>query len=370
MACGGTGGHIYPALAIADTIKRKHPEAEILFIGTKAGMENQIVPANGYPIKSIDAAGINRKKIWKNIGTLHKAFEGYGEARRIIAGFQPDLVVGTGGYVCGPVVLAAHKMRIRTAIHEQNAFPGMTNKLLCRIADKVFISFEESRKYFKEKKTDEKEGHIVLTGNPLRRGFVMSDKKVARERLGVKDHQLMVLCFGGSLGSPRINELMLKLIGLFNRVEDVAIYFVTGSKHYEQIREKLEDNEEPAGDNIRIFPYIENMPEYMGAADVIISRAGALTIAELTACGKPAILIPSPYVTGNHQYYNAKVMADKGAAVLIEEKDLRDEAVIQAISQMRKSREMIRVMEAASRSLAKTDAAETIYEQIRGYIER
>lgn len=363
MACGGTGGHIYPALAIADTIKMKNPEAKIMFIGTKTGMENQIVPAHGYLLKGISAGGINRKKLWKNVKTIRNTLEGYEQAKEIMERFKPDLVIGTGGYVCGPVVMAAHRKGIRTAIHEQNAFPGMTNKMLAKSADKVFISFEESRRYFKGK------GNIILTGNPLRRGFVMSDKHVARERLGLKENELMVLCFGGSLGSPRINSLMLKLIDLFNGVEGVAIYFVTGKNHYLEIASRLKKNYGSMHDNIKLFEYIENMPEYMGAADVIISRSGALTVAELTACGKPAILIPSPYVTGNHQFYNAKVMADKGAAVLIEEKDLKDEAVINVISKMRSNREIIKTMEKNSRALARTDAAEKIYEEIKEYIE-
>lgn len=362
MSCGGTGGHIYPALAIADTIKMKNPEAEIMFIGTQKGMENEIVSAHGYPIESIPASGFKRKQIWKNFKTVKDVFEGYSQAKAIIKNFKPDLVMGTGGYVCGPVVRAAHKLGIKTAIHEQNAFPGMTNKILSSYADKVFLSFEESAKFFK------RDHDIYLTGNPLRRGFVMSDKKVARDRLGIKDNQMVVLCFGGSLGSPRINQLMTKMIEVFNGVEGVAIFFVTGKRHYKEIQDELANSVGNLKDNIRIFEYIENMPEYMGAADVIISRAGALTIAELTACGKPAILIPSPYVTGNHQYFNAKVMSDRGAAVLIEEKDLDDESVIGTISQMRSNSEILKNMEKNSKALAKTDAAEKIYNEIKEYL--
>lgn len=364
MACGGTGGHIYPALAIADTIKMKNPDAEIIFIGTLRGMENEIVPAHGYQIKTIPASGIKRKKIWKNVKTCKDTLEGYAQAKAIIKSFKPDLVIGTGGYVCGPVVRAAHKLGIKTAIHEQNAFPGMTNKILSRYADKVFLSFEESRKYFKRDKD------MYLTGNPLRRGFVMSDKKVARNRLGIADGEMVVLCFGGSLGSPRINELMTKMIEVFNGVEGVSIFFVTGKIHYAEINKKLACTVGELKENVRLFEYIENMPEYMGAADVIISRAGALTVAELTACGKPAILIPSPYVTGNHQYFNARVMSDKGAAVLIEEKDLNDDAVIGVISQMRSNSEILRNMEKNSKSLAKTDAAEKIYNELKEFLKQ
>lgn len=193
----------------------------------------------------------------------------------------------------------------------------------------------------------------------------MSDKKVARERLGIKDSDMVVLCFGGSLGSPRINELMIKMIEVFNGVEGISIFFVTGKIHFKNIESKLAESLGELKDNIRLFEYIENMPEYMGASDVIISRAGALTVAELTACGKPAILIPSPYVTGNHQYFNARVMSDKGAAVLIEEKDLDDDSVIGVISQMRTNSDILKNMEKNSRSLAKTDAAEKIYNELK-----
>lgn len=362
MTCGGTGGHIYPALAIADIIKMKNPDAQIMFIGTKRGMENQIVPAHGYMLKTIPASGFNRRKLWKNVATLKDTLAGYDQAKEIIRKFQPDLVFGTGGYVCGPVVLAAHKMGIRTAIHEQNAFAGMTNKLLSKSADKVFISFKECRKYFK------REENVVLTGNPLRRGFVMSDRNVARQRLSVKEGEMMVLCFGGSQGSPRINDLMLSLIDLFDGTDGTSIYFVTGRKHYDAFMAGLKEKHGAVRDNIKIFGYIENMPEYMGAADVVISRSGALSVAELTACGKPAILIPSPYVADNHQYYNAKVLADKGAAILIEEKDLEDEVVINVLSKMRGNRELIKTMGRNSQSLARTDAAEKIYEEIRQYL--
>ena len=364
MACGGTGGHIYPALAIADTIKMKNPEAQILFIGTEKGMENDIVPSHGYQIRRIPASGIQRKKIWRNVKTLKNTISSYDLAKKMIEQYKPDLIIGTGGYVCGPVVYAGKKKGVPCVIHEQNAYPGLTNKMLSKYADKVFISFEESKKYFKKSK------NVILSGNPLRRGFVMSDRSVARERLGLKEHEMMILCFGGSLGSPRINNLMIKLIDVFDGVDGIAVYFVTGRNHYHAINSELKKNHGQLKNNIKIFEYIENMPEYMGAADLIISRSGALTVAELTACGKAAILVPSPYVTGNHQFYNAKVMADRGAAILIEEKDLQDETVISVITKISRNREILKNMGKSSRSLARTDAAETIYEEIKGYLEK
>jgi len=362
MSCGGTGGHIYPALAIADTIKMKNPDAEIMFIGTLKGMENDIVPANGYMIKSIPASGFKRKKIWKNVKTVKDAVEGYSQAKAIIKEFGPDLVIGTGGYVCGPVVRAAHKLGIRTAIHEQNAFPGMTNKLLSKYVDKIFLSFEEAGKYFNREEV------TCLTGNPLRRGFVLADREASRSKLNIMSDELVILCFGGSLGAPRINRLMMNMIAEFNGSEDISIYFVTGKIHFKEIRKKLENDIGGLKQNIRLFEYINNMPEYMSAADIIISRAGALTIAELTASGKPAILIPSPYVTGNHQYFNAKVMADNGAALLVEEKNLNDNEIIDYVKKIKSDANMLDKMKKSSLSLAKTDAAEKIYDQIKEFL--
>lgn len=362
MSCGGTGGHIYPALAIADTIKMKNPDAEIMFIGTLKGMENDIVPAHGYSIKSIPASGFKRKKIWKNFRTVKDAVEGYSQAKAIIKGFAPDMVIGTGGYVCGPVVRAAHKLGIRTAIHEQNAFPGMANKLLSKYVDKIFLSFEEAGKYFNRDEV------TYLTGNPLRRGFVLGDRDASRKKLNIGANELVVLCFGGSLGAPRINRLMVSMIARFNGSKDISIFFVTGKTHYKEIKKTLGNEVGALKDNIRLFEYINNMPEYMSAADIIVSRAGALTIAELTASGKPAILIPSPYVTGNHQYFNAKVMADRGAALLVEEKNLDDDEIIDSVIKMKSDAEILEKMRENSLSLAKTDAAEKIYDQIKEFL--
>lgn len=362
MTCGGTGGHIYPALAIADTIKSHNPEAEIMFVGTMKGMENTIVPSNGYPIKQVPASGIKRKQIWKNVKTLKDAVQGYSKAKKIIKDFQPDLVIGTGGYVCGPVVKAASSMGIRTAIHEQNAYPGVTNRMLAGKADEIFLSFEESRKFFKEG------GRIHLTGNPIRKGFIVGDREKARENLGIRPGELVILCFGGSLGAPRINQVMLSLIDRYNGADDVSIFFAPGKRHYSEIMGKLSLKPYEVKDNVRIFDYINNMPDYMVAADVIIGRAGALSLAEITACGRAAVLIPSPYVAENHQYHNAKVLADRDAAYLFEEKELTDEKVVDVIETLRNDRERLEKMGENSKSLATLNAAEDIYDGIKEYL--
>ena len=362
LSCGGTGGHIYPALAIADEIREHHPEAQILFIGTHRAMENEIIPAHGYDIMNIAASGFHRREIWKNVKTLKDALEGSSQAKKIIREFGPDLVIGTGGYVCGPVLRMAHKLGVPTAIHEQNAFPGMTNKMLSKYVDKVFLSFEEAKKYF-----DREEG-MILTGNPLRKGFVVNDRDEMRQKLGLDPSRLTVLCFGGSLGAMKINELMLHIIETLNGADDVQILFATGKRFYSEIQSRLQDQVGELKDNVQVFEYLENMPEYMAASDVIISRAGALTLSEITACGKAAILIPAPNVTENHQYHNAKALADQGAAVLIEEKDLTDEAVLSVIGRFRKDPEALQEMEQKSRELALTDAAEKIYGELKEYL--
>ncbi len=363
MTCGGTGGHIYPALAIADTIKSHNPEAEIMFIGTLKGMENNIVPSNGYPIKQVPASGIKRKQIWKNVKTLKDAIQGYSKAKKIIKDFNPDLVIGTGGYVCGPVVRAASSLGINTAIHEQNAYPGVTNKMLAGKAKQVFLSFEESRKYFKEAERTQ------IVGNPVRKGFIVGDREKAREALGIKPGELVILCFGGSLGAPRINQVMLSLIDKYNGSKDVSIFFAPGKRHYSEIMGKLSLKPYEVKENVRIFDYINNMPDFMVAADVIIGRAGALSLAEITACGRAAILIPSPYVAENHQFHNAKVLADRNAAYLFEEKDLTDEKVLEVIETLKNDRKLLEKMEENSKSLATLNAAEDIYEGIKEYLK-
>lgn len=362
MTGGGTGGHIYPAVAIADKIKAEHPEAEILFAGTINGMEKDIVPACGYELKTITVSGFNRKKITKNLRTAVDLLKGLGEAWQLIREFKPDLVIGTGGYVCGPVAAAAFLNGIRTVIHEQNAFPGVTNKILSRFADKVFVSFIESKRYFKKQK------NIILSGNPLRKSFIIGEPALMREKLGVKTGEFAILCFGGSLGAEKINDTIIKTIETLNGLKDVRLFFITGKMHYKEITDRIKESGIVLNDGIQILAYTNHMADYMNAADLIICRAGALTIAEITACGKASILIPSPNVTANHQYYNAKVVADGGGAILIEEKDLTDERLIRTIFKLKNDRNILNEMSGKSRRMGQKDAADIIYRNIKEYL--
>lgn len=359
MTGGGTGGHIYPAIAIAEKIKEQHKDAEILFVGTERGLEKDLVPKNGYPIKFITVSGFNRKNLLKNVKVVKELLQGSQEARRIIKEFKPDVVIGTGGYVCGPVVRAAHKLGIKTFIHEQNAYPGVTNKMLEKYVDNVFISFDEARGYFKEKKK------IVLSGNPVRQAFFDAEKMASKENIGETLNNFTVLCFGGSRGAKKINDAMLDVVESLNGVKDTALYFVTGGIYYDNILQELEQRGFENKGNIHIKKYIDNMQDYLSAADLVISRSGALTVSEITVCGKASVLIPSPNVTGNHQYHNAKAIADKGGAVILEEKDLTAETLMYIISDLKSDAAKLEKMEKASKACAPKDATQIIYDKLK-----
>lgn len=358
MTGGGTGGHIYPAIAIADKIKRKHPESEILFVGTEKGMERELVPKNGYSIKFITVSGINRKNPIKNVKTVLDLIKGSSQAKKIIKDFKPDIVIGTGGYVCGPVVRAAHKKGIRSFIHEQNAVPGVTNLLLERYAEKVFISFPESAAYFKHPEK------LVVSGNPIRKCFLISGLRDYRQKLGISSTDFVILCFGGSRGAGNINKVMTETAKILKSVPNVKLFFITGIPYYESIKNVLENDGITDEGNITVLPYADNIHEYIFASDLVISRSGALTVSEITACGKPSIMIPSPNVTGNHQFFNAKVVADKGGAVIIEEKDLSAEKMIGTILRLINNREALNAMAKASAAAGKVDGADVIYDHL------
>ncbi len=358
MTGGGTGGHIYPAIAIADKIRRKHPDADILFVGTERGMEKDLVPKNGYDIRYITVSGFHRKKPWKNVKTAMDLLKGNRQAGKIIREFKPDLVIGTGGYVCGPVVRAAHKSGIRAYIHEQNAFPGVTNKLLEKYADKVFISFPESKEYFRD------QNKLVVTGNPIRKNFLLCGMSRSREKMGIKPSEFVILCFGGSLGAGKINSTMIRVIEAVSVMPDTRLYFITGRNYYEKVLSSLKEKEIGLSENINVMEYADNMHEYLSAADLVISRAGALTVSEITACGKASVLIPSPNVTGNHQYFNARVVADKGGAIILEEKDLTDEKLLGTILRLKNNREALNGMSDASAGVGRMDAVDVIYDHL------
>ncbi len=355
FSCGGTGGHIYPAIAVADKITEKRPDAEILFIGTLKGMENDLVPKAGYEIRGIDASGFNRKHLMANVSTLRNLLKGGNEAGQIIHEFRPDIAFGTGGYVTGSVINAAHRQHVRCFIHEQNAFPGLANKLLEPMTEKTFISFADSAKYFRHP------DKLVLSGNPVRADFGGLSQQACREKLGLKD-ELMILVFGGSLGAETINASALRLIEEI-RGKNIKLYFVTGKRYYDEVKREAEAR---GLEQTVLIPYADNMPELMCASDIVVSRAGAIAVSEIMVCGRPSVLIPSPNVTNNHQYYNAKAVADAGAAALIEEKDLlaSPELLSKALLKLEADPAARLAMQSAAKAAAKPDAADIIFNEL------
>lgn len=349
---GGTAGHINPGIAIAKYIKSKNPDCEILFVGTQKGLETKLVPRENFELKLIKVRGFKRKLSLDTLVAIKELFQGLHEARSVIKQFKPDIVIGTGGYVCGPVVFNAARMGIPTLIHEQNAFPGVTNKLLSRFVDRVAISFKESEKFFKNKKK------VVFTGNPIRGELLNTDRKAAREKLQIEKDKPFVVVFGGSRGAEPINNTVCEFISLHKDEKDFHMLFATGETQYDKIVKRLGNFN---SQYIKVVPYIYNMADVMAAADLVVCRAGAITLSELTALGVPSILIPSPYVTANHQEYNARALEKQGAAIVILEKNLNHSIFYEQISNLLRDRNKLKSMAENSKKMGITNASEKIY---------
>lgn len=360
FAGGGTAGHINPALAIAGYIREKHPDAHISYIGTADKLEAKLVPEKGYNFRTISVAGFQRKitpgNIVKNISAVSKAFTSSIKARKILKELQPDIVIGTGGYVSGPVLREAAKLGIKTAIHEQNAYPGVTTKMLAPKVDEIMLAMPEAEKYLNLKKKP----HI--TGNPVRQELLKITREEARVKLGIADDTPILLSFGGSLGAMRINQAVSELIKWHNGSEKFYHIHGTGKSGYLEFVNSLKDLD--LSEKIDIREYISDMNICMAAADLIICRAGAITLSELLACGKPSILIPSPYVAENHQFHNAMTLKKIGAAEIIEEKDLSGEKLIDVVSNLIENKSKLSQMSLAAKNGAIMDSNERIYEII------
>ncbi len=353
---GGTGGHIYPGLAIAKEIMSHEPDAQILFVGTKHGLEGKLVPREGFNIEFIEVSGFKRKLSFDNIKTVLKLFRSFGRIRKIFNEFKPDAVIGTGGYVCGPVVFSAALRKMPTIIHEQNAFPGVTNKILSRYVDAVAISFEESRLRFKSKTK------ITLTGNPVRSELFELDRDTAKAKLNMPEGRPLVVIFGGSLGAEHINECVIKLIN--NHCHEIPYNLIlsTGMRHHENVMKKIKVDLPPS---IKVEPYLYNMGEILASADLVVCRGGAITISELSALGVPSIIIPSPYVAENHQEHNARALEQKGAAVVILENQLNSEILYGQILKLISNKELRIKMASSAKKFGKRNAAADIYSLIK-----
>lgn len=356
LSGGGTAGHINPALAIADYAKDKDKDTRVLFVGTKKGLESSLVPKAGYDIKYVNVEGLKKEISLSSMISAGKMAAAVAKSLVIMKKFKPDIVVGTGGYVCVSSVIAAKILGIRSVVHEQNVFPGSAVKFLADKCDVTAISFEESKKYF-SKNTD-----VRLTGNPIRPEVMKHTKAEAARELGIGSRK-MILCFGGSLGAQRINDVMTDFIA-DNPLGDTVIYFATGKRDYERICAKFNELGIKTGDKIRLTPYIDNMDMVMNAADAVICRSGAITLAEICALGKPSVLIPSPNVTNDHQLYNAKALSDRGAAITIEEKDFDKSTLKKALLSLTEDDTYAQDVSIRAKKMGITDACRKIYDII------
>ncbi len=327
---GGSGGHVNPALAIANIIKTNIPDAEIIFVGTSKGLENDLVPKAGYELRHIEISGIRRSLSPANIKTAIKIVTSQFEAKKLLSEFRPDIVIGTGGYACWPCVKVAADMGIPTMLHEANATPGFAVKRLASKVDTLLTNFDETKEKISKCQ------RIVRVGMPMRGEFERISKAEAREKLGLTDKEkYVILSFGGSLGAPMVNRASLEVMrDLSSTREDIVHYHSSGSREYENSSALFSEWGLEGYKNLHLAPYIYDMSLKMAAADLVICRSGAMTLAELTRMGVPAILIPSPNVTDNHQYKNAKVLADADAAVIIEEKDFDGVSVTNAAREL------------------------------------
>jgi len=354
---GGTGGHINPALAIAQKVRLQDSSNEILYVGTKNGMESELVPKEGFAFKYVTAKYLRRKITIENIKTLFASAKGVMEASKIIKDFKPDIVVGTGGYVCGPVVLAAHLKKIPTMIHEQNVFPGITNKLLSKVVDVIGISFSEAEKYFPEQAREK----LVLVGNPVRKDILTADRKKSRAKFNISSDDIYIYSFGGSGGQISLNEAMIDVIKKYNGKNGIKILHITGKRLYDDFMEKLNHNVK-IENNIEVKSYMYDAATALSASDIVIGSAGAITIAEITALGVPSILIPKTYTAENHQEYNARALEKEGAAKVILEKDLNGSELIKAIEEIIENKNVLKAMSLNSKRMGSTDVESKIYE--------
>ncbi|MDP3487498.1 MAG: undecaprenyldiphospho-muramoylpentapeptide beta-N-acetylglucosaminyltransferase [Bacillota bacterium] len=357
FAAGGTGGHIYPAVAVAKEFVARHPDAEILFVGSKRGMENQIVPAEGFRLVTLDLTYFSRRPSFEQVKAAFRAAKAIVQAVRLLKRFSPDVVVGTGGYAAGPMMFAAGLMGYPTIIHEQNAFPSLTNRWLARLVDKIAVSHEAAGSHFPQEK-------VHVTGNPLRPAILVADRFEARRFLGVNSQKIVLLVVGGSGGALRLNQTVCDAYGELLKL-GVHLVHVTGKKYYSEVSAKAS----VFGDtSLNVVDYAINMPELLAAADLVISRSGSFT-AELAALGKPSILIPSPIAANDHQLHNARVVENAGGAVVITENSLSSQVLIDTVRGLITNHEALAEMAQKSRSLAFPHATASICNLVDELIE-
>jgi UDP-N-acetylglucosamine--N-acetylmuramyl-(pentapeptide) pyrophosphoryl-undecaprenol N-acetylglucosamine transferase len=345
IAGGGTGGHLFPGIAIAEEILRRDQASSILFIGTQRGLEKRVLGNMGFNLRTLDVEGIKGRGIAKALGAILKIPRSLVESYRLIRSFCPDIVIGVGGYASGPAVMTARLMGIKTAIAEQNALPGITNRILGRIVDRIFITFPETKKWFPEKKT-------IASGNPVRAAFLAGIREA-----GKSAGQFTLLIFGGSQGAHSINLAVLDSLTYLTKIKDqLKVIHQTGSADLDSILL----NYQSRGIDAEVLPFIMDMAQAFRSADLLVCRAGATSIAEITASGKASVLIPFPHAVNDHQTKNAEALVKAGAAVLIREKDISGKTLAETIEKFYHHPELIREMEARSASLGNARAAADI----------
>lgn len=390
IAAAGTGGHINPAIAIANKIKKEEPESKIIFIGTNRGLETDLVPRAGYGLKTIESYGITRHINFENIKRFAKTIHSISQAQKIIKDFKPDIIIGTGGYICVSVMRAAQKEKIKYVIHESNVLPGIATKLFAKKANKVLLGFEEAKKRLP------KETNAVVTGTPTKIekiDYTEEEIMQKKKEIGISANKKLVLIFGGSQGAKSINEAVKNLIikrennknkntittltkdNEMNQLSlssdsNYQIIWAIGNKQYDIIKNELKKNQIDINDieDVKCYPYIYNMQEIMNLSDIIVSRSGAMTITEIEKVGKGAIFIPYPYAAENHQEYNARVLEEKGAAKVILDKDLNENILQKMIEDLCNNEEKIKRMGEIALNLSIKNVEDKIYTEIRNVI--
>ena len=362
IAAAGTAGHINPGLAIAKKIQEEEKDSKIVFIGTTRGLENDLVPRAGYELKTIDAYGLSKKISIENIKKMIKTLKGFGEAKKILKQIKPNIVIGTGGYICGATISAAHSLKIPTLLHESNAFPGKAVKMLARQTDTILVSFEDAIGRIKNAK------RIVYTGTPVKikkQDYTIEQKTNIIKNMGLKEDKPIALVFGGSQGARRINNAIIEIIKKQSN-KNYQIIWATGPKQYDIIKEELENNNISIHHikNMKLLPYIYNMEEIMNVVDVIVARSGAMTITEISKVGKPSILIPLPNVSHNHQLYNAKVLQNVEAADIILDNELDGEKLNTNIEKIILDKNRCKTMGENALKVSTDDVENKIYTQI------
>lgn len=354
VTAGGTGGHIYPALAIINKIKELEPNSEFIYIGTHNRMEKDIVPKYGIKYIPLEIYGLSKKNMIRNVKNLFLIKKAINKCKDLMKEFKPDIVIGVGGYVTFPVIKAANCLKIKSFIHEQNSIPGKSNKALEKLVDAIGVSFEDSKKYFKN------QNKIHFTGNPCSENAV-DMKPVLKSTYGVSETKKLVLIVSGSLGSSTINEKMKDYLNNVGK-ERYEVIYVTGKSHYEDFSKNMFPK------NVHIVPFIENMSGLLKNADVIVSRAGASSLSEILALKVPSVIIPSPYVANNHQYYNALSLKKNDACIMIEEKDLNKDILSDSINRCLDVDFKIKLKNNMSK-LCILDSSTRIYEIIKEIIK-